>query len=184
MKQWTLSQNSFDQFLAALDADRDLAGQQYEQLRVRIVKFFEWRSCLDPDSLADEAFDRVIRKISQGEEIRDIPRYLYGVSKLIYLESAKRQRREEPIVIDFPVKTQPEEKDPHLHCLENCLSHVSQDNQELILRYYSFDRQAKIDDRKKMADHLGLSINALRIKALRIRSKVEECVMKCVRGEN
>ncbi|MFN2500625.1 MAG: RNA polymerase sigma factor [Pyrinomonadaceae bacterium] len=183
MKQWTLSQNSFDQFLSCLDADRDLAGQQYEQLRTRIVKFFEWRSCLDPHSLADEAFDRVIRKIDQGEKINDVPAYLYGVSKLLYLETTKRQRREDPIIIDFPVQPKLEEEDPHLHCLENCLALVSHDKKELILRYYGFDRQAKIDDRKKLADHLGLSINALRIKALRIRSQVEECVMRCVRDE-
>lgn len=183
MKQWTLSQPSFDQFLAALDADRDAAGRQYEQLRIRIVKFFEWRSCPDPDSLADEAFDRVIRRVSQGEDIHDIAKYLYGVSRLICLEAAKRQRREEPIVIDFPIKPKAADDDTHLRCLENCLSQISDANKELILRYYSFDRQAKIDDRKKLATHLGLSINALRIKALRIRAKVEECVTKCVRGE-
>ena len=182
MQRWALSQASFDQFLDLLDPDRDAAGLQYEALRTRVIKFFEWRSCSDADSLADESFDRVIRKISQGEDILDISRYMFGVAKLVYLESSKRQQREEPIIVDFPVnRVRPGDgDDAHLDCLEKCMSQVSSDNRNLILRYYSFDRQAKIDDRKRLADSLGLTLNALRIRALRIRAKIEECVMRCL----
>src|SRR5688500_12054707 len=98
MKQWTLSQSSFDQFLGHLHSDRQQAGNEYQALRERIVRFFEWRACLDSETLADEAFDRVIRKVSQGEDILDIARYTFGVAKLLLLESSKKQRREEPIL--------------------------------------------------------------------------------------
>jgi DNA-directed RNA polymerase specialized sigma24 family protein len=182
-QQWTLSQSAFDQFLAALHSDRQQAGHEYRSLRDRIVRFFEWRSCSDPDALADESLDRVIRKISQGEQIEDAAKYTFGVAKLVYLESTKKQHREEPIVIDFPVKDTPvDDDDDSLTCLERCLGQTTTDSRKLILRYYSFDKQAKIDDRRKLADELGLSPNALRIKALRVRSKIEGCVTDCLAG--
>jgi DNA-directed RNA polymerase specialized sigma24 family protein len=184
MKRWTLSQNAFDDFLAVLHPDRDAAGYQYESLRRRVVKFFEWRSCGDPDGMADEAFDRVIRKVANGEKIRDIPKYLYGVARLVFLESTKVRHREEAIIIDFPAAiAEPEDENRYLDCLEDCLVTLSAQSRNLILRYYSFDRQAKINDRRRMAETLGLTLNALRIKALRVRAKVEECVRRCVRGE-
>jgi DNA-directed RNA polymerase specialized sigma24 family protein len=184
MKRWTLSQNAFDEFLAVLHPDREAAGLAYESLRTRIVKFFEWRSCSDPDALADEAFDRVIKKVASGEQIREIPRYLYGVAKLVFLESTKTKHREEAIIIDFPsAAVESEDDNEYLDCLEECLAKISIDSKSLILRYYSFDRQAKIDDRRRMAEALGMTLNALRIKALRVRAKVEECVKRCVQGK-
>ena len=184
MEQWTISRTSFDQFLGLLHPDREQAGYEYQALRERIVRFFEWRACPDAESLADEAFDRVTRKISQGEDIVDAARYAFGVAKLLLLESNKKQKREEPILIDFPVaKTdETDDQDEALSCLERCLSRVTDGNRALILRYYSFEKKAKIDDRRKLADELGLTINALRIKALRVRAKVEECVMSCLSG--
>ncbi len=71
MKQWVLSKSSFDQFLANLDSDQNRAGQKYEALRQRLVKFFEWRACSYAEELADETIDRVVRKIDLGEEIKD-----------------------------------------------------------------------------------------------------------------
>ncbi len=66
MKQWTLSQSSFDSFLTILDSNRERAGQKYEILRVRLVKFFEWRACRFADDLADETLDRVAQKNRRG----------------------------------------------------------------------------------------------------------------------
>src|SRR5438105_138531 len=120
MKQWTLSQSSFDQFLDVLDSNRDRAGQKYEALRTRIVKFFEWRACRFPDDLADETLDRVIKKIDLGEQINDHVNYAYGVARLVYLESYKQQAREQAIVIDIPAKDSSEDEDEDLRvgCLE------------------------------------------------------------------
>lgn len=183
MKQWTLSQTSFDHFLANLDSDRDRAGQKYEALRVRLVKFFEWRACGFADDLADETLDRVARKIDSGEQIKEFTNYTFGVARLVYLEAIKKQAKEKAVVIEMPVKNEVYEENSQLSCLEICLKKLSENNRTMILHYYRDDKQAKIDYRKKLAERLGITLNALRIKALRVRAKLEECVFRCLNGE-
>ena len=183
MKQWTLSQSSFDQFLAVLDPNRERAGRKYEEIRTRIVKFFEWRSCRFPDNLADETLDRIMRKIDGGVEIIDHINYSYGVARLVYLENYKEQIKEQAVVIDMPVNSvvdDDEDKDVRFSCLEICLKELSERSRIMILHYYRDDKQAKIDHRKRLAEKFNISVNALRIKTLRIRSTLEECVLKCL----
>ncbi len=185
MKQWTLSQSSFDSFLTILDSNRELAGQKYESLRIRLVKFFEWRACRFADDLADETLDRVARKIDAGEQIKDYVNYAYSVARLLYLETVKKQTKEQALVIEMPVKnnTDHNEEDAQLNCLERCLQTLSENSRTLILHYYRNDKQAKIEYRKRLAEKFALSPNALRIKTLRIRTKLEECVFKCLDGD-
>jgi DNA-directed RNA polymerase specialized sigma24 family protein len=185
MKQWTLSQSSFDSFLTVLDPNRELAGQKYETIRIRLVKFFEWRACQFPDDLADEVLDRVARKIDSGEQIDDYSNYAYGVARLLYLESLKKHTKEQAVIISMPVKnsTDETEEDSRLSCLERCLQTLSENNRVMILNYYRNDKQAKIDYRKKLAEKFELSPNALRIKTLRIRAKLEDCVFKCLKND-
>jgi DNA-directed RNA polymerase specialized sigma24 family protein len=183
MKQWTLSKSSFDNFLAVLDADRYRAAQKYESLRTRLVKFFEWRACRFADNLADETLDRVARKIDLGEQINDHLNYTYGVARLVYLETVKQQAKEQAVIINLPVSNNGfYEENPQLGCLEACLEKLSEANRKMILHYYYNDKQAKIDYRKKLAEKLEISLNALRIKTLRIRAKLEECVLKCLKN--
>ncbi len=182
-KRWTISQESFERFLSLLDHDRERAGREYEALRIRLVRFFEWRSCGDAEGLADQVLDRVMRKLAEGVEVGSIANYTFGVSKLVLLENLKMRFREEPIVLDLP-KNEPEySEDRRLSCLENCLTKISAESRKLILRYYSFDKQAKMDERRRLAQSLGLTANALRIKALRVRSKLEDCVTRCLVDE-
>lgn len=183
MKQWALSKSSFDRFLAHLDADRSRAARKYEDLRIRLVKFFEWRACRFADDLADETLDRVARKLETGEQVRDHLNYTFGVARLVYLESLKNQAKEQAVVIKMPVSNNGfDEENPPLECLEACLKELTDANRKMILHYYYNDKQAKIDHRKKLAERLGISVNALRIKALRIRARLEECVFKCLKN--
>lgn len=184
MKQQTLSQSSFDSFLTLLDSNRERAGQKYEILRVRLVKFFEWRVCRFPDDLADETLDRIIRKFDTNEQINDYLNYAYGVARLVYLENLKQQTKEQAVILNMPVSNvMPENKeDTNLDCLEICLQKLSEDNRMMILHYYRDDKQAKIDYRKKLAEKFEISTNALRIKTLRIRTKLEECVFNCLKN--
>lgn len=180
MKQWTLSQSSFNNFLAILDTNRERAGRKYEELRTRLVKFFEWRACRFPDDLADETLDRVARKIDAGEHIRDHVNFIYGVARLLYLETVKEQAKKDSAIKNIPVVSELPEENEQLDCLEACLETLSENSRTLILQYYRDDKQAKIDFRKKLAETLGISLNALRIKSLRVRAKLEECVFKCL----
>jgi len=179
MKHWSATQTSFDQFLLVLDPDREAAGAKYEALRSRIIKYFEWRACRFADQLADETLDRVMRKIEGGERILDPAKYACGVSRLVYLETVKKQVKEEELSFDLPAPDETDE-DLRLGCLEKCLAQLTDNSRSMILHYYRDDKRAKIDHRRKIAESFNISVNALRIKALRIRSMLEACVMRCV----
>ena len=185
MEQWTVSQSAFERFLEVLDSDREVAGEKYEELRHRIIKFFEWRSCSTPEDLADRTLDRIARKLSSGEQIQDHINYAYGVARFIFLENRKQTRREDPIETDIAFQTSGDDDgETRMACLESCLDKLPQNSRRMILGYYREDRRAKIDHRKKIADDLGISVNALRIKSLRIRAKLEECVLRCINKMN
>src|SRR5262245_28500213 len=93
-QKWTLTQNAFDSLLAALSPARDTAGTRYLDLRRNLVRLFEWRGCPTPDEYADEAINRCAKKISDGEEIRDIGTYCIGVARMLVRESARDRLRE------------------------------------------------------------------------------------------
>jgi hypothetical protein len=57
-KKAGLTPEAFDRFLGSLDIDRDRAGEKYENLRLKLLRFFEWRGALHPDLLADETLER------------------------------------------------------------------------------------------------------------------------------
>jgi DNA-directed RNA polymerase specialized sigma24 family protein len=60
------------------------------------------------------------------------------------------------------------------------LKKLSDESRELIVAYYREQQRAKIKLRKELAERLGIPLNALRIRAHRIRAKLEECVVNCL----
>ncbi|HEY9501290.1 MAG TPA: hypothetical protein VIR01_06680, partial [Pyrinomonadaceae bacterium] len=77
--KWTLTKEAFDKLLESLAPDRDSAANKYLEIRANLLKFFEWRGCPFPEDHADETFNRVARKIVDGEEIRNHAAYIIGV---------------------------------------------------------------------------------------------------------
>src|SRR5437763_189010 len=67
-----------------------------------------------------------------------------------------------------------------LECLDGCLEKLPAETRMLIMEYYQLRKQAKIDRRKALAEELGIPVNALRIRAHRVRAQLEECVMGCL----
>src|SRR5512134_1992159 len=83
------TEETFDRLLASLDADRERAGERYEDLRRTLVRFFEWRGAPFPEDHADETFDRVARRLDEGITIENLGGYCYNVARLIFLETLK-----------------------------------------------------------------------------------------------
>jgi RNA polymerase sigma factor (sigma-70 family) len=178
-----LTKQAFDRLLACFDSDRERAGEKYETLRCKLVKFFEWRACaVAALDLADETINRVARRIDEGEIVRNLSNYAYGVARMIYLERMKELKREEAARESLPTETEAE--DVHakgrVECFETCLKKLSDESRELIVAYYREQRRAKIKLRRELAERLGIPLNALRIRAHRIRTKLEDCVVNCL----
>jgi len=174
---WALTKDSFDALLAWLDPNRESAACKYEAIRTRLVKLFVCRGCGESEDLADETIDRVARRLSdiQSSFTGDPARYFYGVANKIHLEYIRRR----PLSTPPPTENEPEDEREY-ECLERCMQKLSSSNRELVLQYYQEERSAKIDHRKRLADQLGIAVNALRIRACRIRALLFDCVQKCV----
>ena len=183
-KAWVLSQEAFDKLLLALDHDREQAGHKYEMLRQKLVKFFEWRGGHAPEDHADEVFNRVARKIERGEALRDLSTYSVGVARMMLLEMSHDAKEggavREREALGLPGSGSHDPDAPRLRCLEACLEKLPAQNRDLILEYYQREERGRIESRQKLADRLGIPLNALRIRAHRIRTGLEECVTDCL----
>src|SRR5260370_8775058 len=53
-----LTTASFESLLQRLDPDRERAGGKYENIRRKLIKFFQWNDCFAEEDLADEPLGR------------------------------------------------------------------------------------------------------------------------------
>jgi hypothetical protein len=66
--------------------------------------------------------------------------------------------------------------------LEHCLKSLKPESRDLILRFYYGEKREKIENRKKLAEELGITSRALSLRALHIRQKLYDCVKGYVSG--
>lgn len=176
---WVLTQSVFDGLLESLDRDRERAGEQYERLRERLLKFFSWRGSPTPDESADETLNRVARRIAGGERIASVPAYALGVARMVFLETTRAQRRMRLVPVEsvrLAAREDSELVEVRARYVEIGLARLSPEDRRLILDYYGDDTPAGAGDRKALARRLDISINALRLRAHRIRSELERSV--------
>ena len=181
-KEWVLTQEAFDSFLGWLDTDRELAGRKYEEIRQKLIKIFVCRGCTVPDDLADETINRVAKKVPEirNTYVGDPMHYFYGVAHNIHLEYLRKKREAEQ-VLQPPPSNQCEETELEYECLEACMSKLPLEHRELVLEYYQDEKRAKIEHRKRLSERLGVELNALRIRAYRIRAMLYDCIRDCLR---
>lgn len=183
-QKWTLTQEAFDKLLGALGGDRDSAAQKYLEIRTNLTRFFEWRGCSFPEDHADETINRIAKRVAEGEEILNYSGYALGVARLLLLEINKGRQREQLALAEIGTASEVYEDanddESRLICLRSCLQSLSNDNRELILEYYQGEKGEKIQNRKKMMDRLGVPVNTLRMRALRVRERLQGCVEECV----
>ncbi|HJP93378.1 MAG TPA: hypothetical protein VJ875_15580 [Pyrinomonadaceae bacterium] len=178
---------SFEEILAWLNPDREVAAIMYVQLRYDLAKLFTYRGCADPEGLTDEVFDRVARKVHQVRPTYEgDPRlYFRAVANNVVMESLKKAGTEVSIEgIDLPAQktTETTEETADIEeCLQWCLQKLSAENRELILGYYVKEKQAKIDHRTELAQRFGTSVETLRVKVYRIRISLQECIERCLK---
>ena len=58
----------FDALLEWLDPDREKAGQRYEVIRTGLIRIFVSNGLSDAEYYADEAIDRVIKRLPEFRE--------------------------------------------------------------------------------------------------------------------
>lgn len=183
-KDWVLTEESFNLFLSWLATDREAAAKKYEELRLRLIQIFYNRGCPMAEDLADETFNRVMRRLPEmiGSYVGAPAAYIHTTAHNVFLDYLKQ--RNEPLPDE--VFERAHSADDNLAeeqvsaCLERCLARMTPHNRELVLNYYQENKQAKIVHRKQLAERLGLAVNALRIRLCRLRTSLQQCIGTCL----
>ena len=187
-KGWELTQEAFDELLAWLNPDRELAAKKYEDVRGRLVRIFMHNGCTTAEDLADRTINQVARKVREVKEYYegDPALYFYGVARNIFKSDMRDRPAEvplEPEVLHAPPPAEPDESEPEHRCLERCLGEMTPENRELLLEYHREEGGAKIELHREMARRRGITVNALRIMLCRLRSRFKKCMRECLKGE-
>ena len=194
--EWVLSPKAFDHLLDWLDEGTHSSGKAYLDMRSRLAAYFDRKNCGAPEELADETLNRVTRRLEEeGHISSDAPaRYCYIVARFVFLEHLRATKHEVPLsdlarepVVDELASAEAwddqEGREKLMRCLDHCTASLPSTNRDLIIRYYYGEQRAKIENRRTLAQSLGISLNALSIRACRIREKLEACVQQCVGAE-
>ena len=191
-KYWTLTPEAFERLLNWLDGGVSTDGQRYLEIRRRLVTYFDRKGCQTPNDLADETLNRVARRLEEENLVQaETPaKYCYIVARFVFLESLRNAEQHNTRLDDMGPRHY-SERDAHgfedqkqikeklLICLEECTEKLEPVNREIIIRYYKGSARSKIEGRRALAQELGISVNALSIRACRIRDKLEACVREC-----
>lgn len=180
MSKGAPTQVGFDKLLGWLDPDRDTAAQKYAQIQFRLIKILSSRGCCDAQELADKTFNIVISKIDWLIEnyVGDPALYFYAVAKNVYFEDLKRKR----FPIAPPPPPDPYELEEACSQLDECLDELPAADRDIALRYQEGEKGEKIKNRRKLAEELKISRNALRIRLCHIHARLRECIERLQRG--
>lgn len=180
----------YDRLIERLGGEFTQAAAAFQQLRQRLVRLLAWRGTSDPEALADETLERVARQLGGGLEIKseDPFRYAARVAQLVAHEDLRALRREQTVhkaAQEQPTTTHDDDDDARMASLESCLEALPAADRELILTFYRGEKGSRIAGRRALAARLGISVNALRIRAYRLRQTLEQCIRDQVddRGE-
>ena len=192
---WTLTRDSLRRLLHWLDGGVSSDGQAYVEMRRRLRDYFVRKNCPTAEELADETMTRVARRLEE-ENITtdDTPaRYCYIVARFVFLEH-RREAKAHPVAVDIRGGAEPrsagasaanageaaDARERLLACLDKCIQELDMPNQRIITSYYIGREGVKIERRRELAESLGVTMNALAVRAYRIRVRLEGCVRRCV----
>src|SRR5580698_11106276 len=152
--------------LGMLGEGTEDAAVAYRDLHQRLVRFFRLRDGSDPESLADEVIDRLARNAVDrtSGNISSPHAFALGIARHLLQEDTRRQIRESEAERDWShlVAHAHSSNEPLLQAIEACLARMPENKRELLRTYYAWTGQRKIDHHRQIADHLGLTLNALR----------------------
>jgi DNA-directed RNA polymerase specialized sigma24 family protein len=184
-----MSQEDFDRLLQWFGPDRDASARKYLEAHGKLSRYFRFNYCDCPEDLADEVMNRVARKtppLWQGRSHTDV---LLGFAHYVLKEYMRRsacfvdglgpgEGMNETRRGDFEASAA-EEKEIRAKCIDTCLAKLPEGDHQLLLEYHKYERGAKSAHRKAMAEARGITLNALRLKASRLKADLGDCVRRC-----
>jgi DNA-directed RNA polymerase specialized sigma24 family protein len=184
---------AFDRLLFALDPDRHRAGERYETLRRKLIRLFSWRGAQEPEQCADETLDRVARRLVEGAAVPDVFGFCHGVAMNVLREHWRRSQRE-PLSLDGLPAARVPVTDPAVEARRQDESRGGKRGSSASTDASprstprpgtcscAITRRRRVprEGRQRLAEELGVPMNALRIRVHRIRTRLARCIQGCL----
>ena len=176
-----MSTNSLETLLMGLAAEPDDAAEAYRIVHARLTRFFNLKNMADPATMADEVMDRLAASMASrgAAEIESPAAFALGIARHLLQEEWRRLAREKEAIREWTgtVRTEHDhEKELTMASLDNCLGRMPAAKREMLQAYYGWTGAEKIAHHRRMADELGLTVNALRNRLLRARTELLTCL--------
>ncbi|HSE18962.1 MAG TPA: hypothetical protein VLB46_18020 [Pyrinomonadaceae bacterium] len=183
-----MTPEDFEEVLLWLDSgsngavvpDRDRGAEKFEKIRQRITRIYSNR-CGRAEDVADQALERFVNK---ARKLRltykgDPALYIYAIAKRVHREIVREDNQTVTLPDPGP---DPVEIELRHAWLDHCLKLLKPESRDLILRFYYGEKREKIENRKRLAEELGITSRALSLRALHIRQKLFDCVKGYLSG--
>jgi DNA-directed RNA polymerase specialized sigma24 family protein len=176
-----LTNRALDALLERLQAEGPSPQVVYETLRKRLIAYLRLHVPAQAETLADEALDRMARRMHEGTPVQNVYLYALGIARLLVRESRARTTREDAAARDATLFQDDADdvvaREALDAALRACMEALPPGGAGLIVEYYSSgEGAARIESRRHIAARLGLGLNALRNRALRLRDMLESCI--------
>jgi DNA-directed RNA polymerase specialized sigma24 family protein len=182
VREWNAA--DLNRLLDWLSPDRNEAWNRVYEGKRKVETYVATRG---HGSVAEEAADEALRRFAAKLPDLDITPgafhpYLLGIAKNVVFELERKEWL--PLEIDPPSPQSAPAPSLMEVCLKNCLAEMHPQERDLILEYYRGLGGEKIRRHKEMAEALGLTENAFRVRIHRVREALkhccDECLKKCV----
>jgi RNA polymerase sigma factor (sigma-70 family) len=178
-----------DPFLNLFDTDPRKAEVKLEVLRTKLNFFFRHHLVAEPEDSVQEVLSRVLRNRPQTVATHDdVIKFCFGVARNIALEQRRKfslRARREVGTEESPAEAHSEKWNSSLSAspekevlmgeraaiIRACLRSLVPGDRDLLLCWYLDERKAHT----ALADRLGISPNALRIRVLRANRRAADC---------
>ncbi len=172
--------------LSLLGSDEEQAAEEYRSLHERLARFFAWNNAVDPEALADEAIDRLGRRaVKTG--VQSVPAFVLGIARNMLQEELRRQQKMKEIGRQWNARTggaaSAEAEQMH-EALGYSMTQLRADRRALIEAYYLYNGSMKVKAHQKLAEEQGLTVNALRNRAMRARQELETAIRAYLDGKS
>ena len=181
----------FRLLLDRLDPVEERAWELHDNLRRKLIWFFEADFPVQAEDLAEEALDRIARKL-QTDTIRDVAEFAFGIARNLRKEVSRRNLITTRLIasgaIGQPGRSHenPEQvvihqldMDRKLACYRKCLRQLDPEDRRLLSIYYPADGTDLEERREALAQELQITLGALRTKMARLREQLEKCFAGC-----
>ncbi len=197
IKQTPISQDDFDKLLDWLSADREKAGEEYENIRRGLVRLFQIKGCANPQDLADKTINRVAAKLSRLDLSKNPkPIFIFhGFARNIYREEVSPAGRKEE-QLKTETENDLEQQTRNLfsqadeyaargrECLKDCFQNHEIYDRRLFVKYYCTKTSDRAQSRLDLAKEMNITLNSLQTKVYRMKLSLRDCIKNCLNENN